>query len=325
MMPSSSTIPSLDLAVGTGALIGDDADIGGAVALQDREPAAAEFAAQRRRQGFGRDQRLFQRGNVGALARRPVEQDLQKRRRADIADRLQIGDRPQLLLGLAGAGRDDRAAKRFGGALDHRAGRGQMVGKGVVHEIAGAKPGGKERPREAAVIGAPAFRLVDRSGRGEDAAQRRHRHRGKPAKRRVAPLQLDQLGFAGQRQIGQGPPVGHILGPHPGEQIAIGRAALLRRGNDGGSAAIKAASRIAGIARFERIVERRSPRDNLLPSVCPSPAASPTELRRSLRPIEPRQQAPRARRPETTRQSATGASRQQSPARLRLAVEPALV
>ena len=245
------------LALRARALISDDADIRGAVALQHAEPAAAEFGAQRRRQGFRPDQRLLQRGNVAALARRAVEQDLEEGRRPDIADRPQIGDRAQLLLGLAGAGRDHRAAERLGAALDHRARRGQMIREGVVHEIAGAKPGGEEGPREAPVIRPPALRFVDRPGRHEDPSEGRYRRRRQAAKRRVLPLQLDQFGFAGQRQFGQAAPIDDIFRMNPGEPMAIGRRALLRCGNDLRQRRHQSRFALGRIACLECVVELR--------------------------------------------------------------------
>ena len=85
-----------------------------------------------------------------------------------IGDRLQISDRAQLLLGLAGAGRDHRAAERLRRALGHRPGRGQMVGEGIVDEVAGAEAGGVEGARHAEEIGASGLQLVNRPGRGEN-------------------------------------------------------------------------------------------------------------------------------------------------------------
>ena len=82
-----------------------------------------------------------------------------------------------------------------------------------MHEIAGAKPGGEQRPGKAAKIGAPAFRLVDRARGNKDPAHRRNRYCGKPAEGRRLPLQLDQVGFAGQRQLRQSSPIGHLLRP----------------------------------------------------------------------------------------------------------------
>ena len=95
--------------------------------------------------------------------------ELEERRRADVAVGPQVGDRVHLHLGLAGAAGNHRAAERVRAGLDHRAGRREVVGEAVVHEIAGAKAGGEERARDAPVVAPRALRVVDRAGRGEDA------------------------------------------------------------------------------------------------------------------------------------------------------------
>jgi hypothetical protein len=72
------------------------------------------------------DQRLFQRGNVDRIARSPIEQDLQKRRRP-ITDRLRSAMMRSCC--LADAGGNDRAAEGFGRTL-HHAPAGTMIGEG---------------------------------------------------------------------------------------------------------------------------------------------------------------------------------------------------
>ena len=76
------------------ALIGDQAEIGGAVALQRGDPARR---GTRRATPTGNasapTSALLSERDVAAVLGGAVEQDLQKRRRADIGDRLQIGDR----------------------------------------------------------------------------------------------------------------------------------------------------------------------------------------------------------------------------------------
>ena len=94
------------------ALVGDDAELGGGVALQHRDAARGEFLPQRGRQRRAGNEAAPERGGLAGLLG-GVEQDLQKVRRADIASRLEMRDRLELLLGIAGAGRDDRAAERM--------------------------------------------------------------------------------------------------------------------------------------------------------------------------------------------------------------------
>ena len=77
------------------------------------------------------------RRRVLARLRRRVEQDLQEIRRADIARRPQMRDRLELLLGIAGAGGDDRAAERVRARLHDEAARREMIGEGIVHDVAG--------------------------------------------------------------------------------------------------------------------------------------------------------------------------------------------
>jgi hypothetical protein len=94
------------------ALVGRDAELGGGVALQHRDAAAAEFVAQRSRQCRARNQRTLDRGRVLAGLLGGVEQDFQEVRRAHVTGRLELRDRLELLLGVAGTGRDHGAAER---------------------------------------------------------------------------------------------------------------------------------------------------------------------------------------------------------------------
>ena len=67
----------------------------------------------------------------------------------------------------------------------------------------GAEAGGVEGAGEAPVVGPRPFRIVDRSGRGEDAGEARRRRGVQAAEGQPAAVQLDQLGLAQQRQAGQ--------------------------------------------------------------------------------------------------------------------------
>ncbi len=124
-----------------------------------------------------------------------------------------------------------------------------------MHEIAGAKPGGEEGARKTPVIRPSTFRFVDRPGRHEDPAEGRYRRGRQAAKRRVLPLQLDQFGFAGQRQFGQGSPVDDVFRMNPGEPLAISRRALFRRGNDLRQRRHQSRFALGRIACFESVVE----------------------------------------------------------------------
>ena len=76
-----------------------------------------------------------------------LEDDLEERRRADVAVRLQVGHRLHLLLGLADAAREHRAAQRVRAGLEHRARRREVVGEAVVDEVAAAEARREQRPR----------------------------------------------------------------------------------------------------------------------------------------------------------------------------------
>ena len=105
-----------------------------------------------------------------ALLVRLLQDDPQKRRRAHVAIRTQLGHRLHLLLRLAGAAGKHRAAQRMRAGFEHRTRRREVIGKAVVDEIARAESRGEQRPRQAPVIGTRALGLVNRPGRREHAA-----------------------------------------------------------------------------------------------------------------------------------------------------------
>ena len=74
-------------------------------------------------------------------------------------------DRLELLLGIADAAGNDRAAERMRARLENVGAGRQVIGKRIVHDVAGAEAGGKQRARAAAEIVAVAFRLEDRARR----------------------------------------------------------------------------------------------------------------------------------------------------------------
>ena len=104
-------------------LIGDDADIGGRVGLVGVDAARGDVLLEGFREGGAGDQRLPDAGGIAAGFRCGIEEDLEEVRRAAIGDRPEGGDHLELLLGLAGPGRDDDAAERPGARIHHEAAR----------------------------------------------------------------------------------------------------------------------------------------------------------------------------------------------------------
>src|SRR3546814_1190709 len=90
---------------------------------------------------------------VEAELYRLVEQHLQESGRAGIGGRAKVGDGLDLLLAVARAARDDGAAEATRGTVQHPAAGRQVVGKAVVHDVAGAKAGGEQRPLQAPETG----------------------------------------------------------------------------------------------------------------------------------------------------------------------------
>src|SRR3546814_9485807 len=82
-----------------------------------------------------------------------LEQHLQEIGRAGIGGRAKVGDGLDLLLAVARAARDDGAAEATRGTVQHPAAGRQVVGKAVVHDVAGAKAGGEQRPLQAPETG----------------------------------------------------------------------------------------------------------------------------------------------------------------------------
>ena len=191
-----------DIAVGAVALVGDKAQVGGAVALQGGDAAGAVFGAQRRGKASAptiafriepmslpasaaRSSRIFR--NDGG---------------ADIGDRLQIGDR----LSCCSSGR------RRPGSPDSRAPAPRSPpsprpgSDDTKRCCARDRPGGCPRHGAPAPCGRnraalPPARKSARARR--KPAPPRPTARAKSAKGRGPALQLDQVGFPGQRQAGE--------------------------------------------------------------------------------------------------------------------------
>ena len=193
-------------------LVGDQAQVGGAVALVGLDAACAQQVAQRGGEGLAADRGLAQRGQRHAALVGLFQRDAQEAGRAGIGIGTQLGHRLQLQLGVAHAAGKDRAADGVRAAFHHRAGRRQVVAEAVVHQVAGAKAGGEQRAAEAPVVGAGAFGFVDRAGRLEHAPRRARRALRAPADGGEAAegvagaaglLALEQFVLARHRQLRQ--------------------------------------------------------------------------------------------------------------------------
>src|SRR3546814_11014913 len=92
---------------------------------------------------------------------------------------------------------------------DLAAGRGEMIGEGVVHQLTPPEAGGEQRAGEAEAIGATALGLEDRPRRHEDPADLPERRGVQPAERRLRPSQFHQFDLAQHRQGGQRRAPGH--------------------------------------------------------------------------------------------------------------------
>ena len=157
-----------DQALARFGFVGDEAQVGGAVALVRRDAARRKAVAQGGRKSFAADRGFRQRGKRNAELVGFFEQQPEETRGADVAIGPQRRHRLHLQIGLAGAGGEHGAADRVGTAFHHRAGRREVVAEGVVDEVAGAKAGREQGAAHAPVVGARAVGLVDRPGRRED-------------------------------------------------------------------------------------------------------------------------------------------------------------
>jgi hypothetical protein len=132
-----------------------------------------------------------------------LEDRLEEIRCAGIAARAELRRGARLHLGVAGAGREDRAAEGARAALQHHPRGREVVGKAVVQQLAGAEPRGEQRAGEAPVVGGVGLRLVDRAGRGEDARQPRHGRGDHAAEGWCLRLARDEVRLAREREARQ--------------------------------------------------------------------------------------------------------------------------
>jgi hypothetical protein len=198
------------------ALVGQAAEVGGAVALQHpHAEAGLQVGAQRLGEHLGH--------HVGHLdgERRPglaglAEERVQEAGRAQVGGGAQVVGHLHLKLGLAHPGGDDGAAQGPGGAVEHEAERGQVVAGGVVDDLAGAESGGGQGVSEAPEVGRVALGVVDGAGRHEDAGQPARGDAVEAAEGRLLGLQPRQRVLAQHRDLAQVLERGDVPWPEAG-------------------------------------------------------------------------------------------------------------
>ena len=98
---------------------------------------------------------------------------------------------------------NDRAAERQRAQLQDEAAGRQMIGEGIVHDVAGAEAGGIKRARRTPPILALPFRLEDRPRRHQQALHLARWRGVEAAERRELLLQRRNVGFVQYRQLGE--------------------------------------------------------------------------------------------------------------------------
>src|SRR5581483_7506282 len=119
---------------------------------------------QRRRERGARHQRALDRRDVAAGGSSGIEQDLQKVRRAAVADRTVGLDQLELLLGIAGPGGDDGAAECPRRGVEDETAGCEMIAEGVEHDITRAEADRKQGAGAAPGVVLAALGLEDRTG-----------------------------------------------------------------------------------------------------------------------------------------------------------------
>ena len=165
--------------------IGDQAQIGARVCLQGEDAGGLEFLAQPVGQGLARNHGFVDAAGVDARLVGRIEEDLEERRRSRISVGTELADGLDLLFGLSGAGGDHGAADGAGAGLDHHSGRRQVIGKGVVDDVAGAEAGGVHGPAEPPPVGAVGLALVGGPGGLVEVNEIARRDVGHAGQRRV--------------------------------------------------------------------------------------------------------------------------------------------
>ena len=212
-----------DHAVARRRLERDHAEVGGAERLIGIDAARLHFVLQRFRKRRAGYQRALDRGNVAPGACGGVEQDLQEIRRAAIADRAIGLDQLELLLGIAGAGRNHRAAQRPRRGVENEAAGRQMVAEGIEHDVAGPEARRKQRPRAAPGVGMDGLGLENRPRRGKQPPERSQGPGHEPAERRRGLVQGREFRLAQHRQARQRGAAGHGSGIDALQPLGIGR------------------------------------------------------------------------------------------------------
>src|SRR5229473_1476292 len=87
--------------------------------------------------------------------------------RAAVAHRAIRFDQLELRFGIAGTGRNHRAAERARGGIEDEAAGGQMIAECVQHHVARPEAGREQRPRTAPGIRVDRFGLENRARRGK--------------------------------------------------------------------------------------------------------------------------------------------------------------
>ncbi len=178
-------------------------EVGGRVQLIGVDATRPDLGLQRWRKRGAGNRRALERGRIALRCSRRIEQDLQEIRRAGVGRRSQVLDQVELLLGVAGSGRDHRATDRARAPVEDEAAGRQVVREGVEDHVASAHPGGIEPARRAPRILVATFGLVDRTGRREEAPEPIDRIRDETAKGRRRLLPRRQFRLSQHRQACQ--------------------------------------------------------------------------------------------------------------------------
>ena len=122
----------------------------------------------------------------------------------------------------------------------------QVIGESVVHDVARAKPGGKQRTRRIPPVLAVTFGLEDRAGRHQQALELAWRGDGVTAERRLISLPLLEVRLAQHRHAGQRRARRHRLRVDAGK--LLGPARRTHRARD----QTRQVRELLALARFRR-------------------------------------------------------------------------